>query len=118
MRDIGRIAEHRAARWLEDKGHLILARNWRSVFGEIDIIMKDGDCLVLVEVRYRARADYGTPGETVNWWKQRRIIKTALIYMLDLGWEGPVRFDVLAMGPEGIEHIKDAFQPGQRLPFR
>ena len=66
----GREAEERACRHLQRQGLTLTQRNYRSPFGEIDLVMQEGESLVFVEVRYRARADFGSPAETVDARKQ------------------------------------------------
>lgn len=107
--EIGRAAERRAADWLSARGWRILARNFRTRRGEIDIVAQDGDAVVFVEVRSRSRRDYGGPAETVGWLKQRRLRAAAAVYASRLDPTVPLRFDVISVEPEGIEHIVDAF---------
>ena len=76
-RKIGTEYESRAAEWLEDIGYEILSRNFRSSYGEIDLIARQGACLVFVEVKYRKNSSSGKPEEAVSLQKQRKISKTA-----------------------------------------
>ena len=76
-RKIGTEYESRAAEWLEDIGYEILSRNFRSSYGEIDLIARQGACLVFVEVKYRKNSNSGKPEEAVSLQKQRKISKTA-----------------------------------------
>ncbi len=103
-------AENTALGFLLDRGCRILARNFRSRSGEIDLIVQEGDTLVFVEVRYRSRTDRGTGAETVTRRKQRRIIRTAEYYLLaHKQYENSAcRFDVISMDEE-INWIRGAF---------
>jgi putative endonuclease len=108
---IGREGEERAGRFLEEKGMGIIARNFRSRQGEIDLIALDGDTLIFVEVK--TWSFYGIedlPG-SISENKQRRIIETAK-YFLSVNRkynEKAVRFDVIFISPEKIIHLASAF---------
>jgi putative endonuclease len=87
-----------------------VARNHRCRHGEIDLVMRDGETLVFVEVRYRRSDRYGTPAETVNPRKQRRLAAAASHYLQRHPNMLPCRFDVVAVGAEDrIDWIKNAF---------
>jgi putative endonuclease len=110
----GRAAEDAACAWLERHGLTLCARNYRCRFGEIDLIMQDGDGLVFVEVRSRARSDFGTPAETVNRAKQNRLRATAEHYLQQQRGASrkPCRFDIVAITGEDDGHpqwLRDAF---------
>lgn len=99
-----------------DQGLRPVARNFRTRGGEIDLIMLDGDCLVFVEVRSRRSNDFTEPGLTVDYHKQRKLIRTAAFF----GARNPIyanhvmRFDVVAVegaDPPSIKWIGDAFRP-------
>jgi putative endonuclease len=108
---IGKAAEQRAERWLHSKGLGVVARNYRCRGGEIDLIMRDGDVLVFVEVRYRSRKDYGGPIASVNARKRQRLSIAAARYLQDTAWSGPCRFDVVGIASEEQppDWIRDAF---------
>lgn len=108
-RAIGNEGERRAEKCLLAKGLRILERNYSTRRGEIDLVALDGDTLVFVEVKARAAARFGLPQEAVGALKQRRLVKAAQAYLLERGWEGPARFDVVAILDGDIEHITDAF---------
>lgn len=119
-RETGGRGEDRAEEFLSGLGYRILERNYRSPFGELDIIARDGSYTVFVEVKYRSGGGYGAPQEAVDRRKQRHIVKSALAYIKRHRLEGSdVRFDVVAVGPEGSkpEHIKSAFQAEQRYSW-
>ncbi len=108
-------AEALACRYLEQRGLHLLTRNFHCRRGEIDLVMRDGDSLVFVEVRYRQHTRFGLPAETVSRNKQSRIIHCARYYlMLHRGWNEAVRFDVVAIAgrPDDltIEWLTNAFQ--------
>ncbi|HEX9118791.1 MAG TPA: YraN family protein [Anaerolineae bacterium] len=109
----GRLAEDRAADYLTGCGYTLLARNWRTRGGELDIIARDGVWLVFVEVRARHGDSLGRPEESVTRRKQARLAALATAYLAQCGWEGPWRIDVIALryGPGGrvdINHFADA----------
>lgn len=93
----GAQAEALAARYLEDQGLTILARNFRTRRGEIDIVARDGDTLVFVEVRLRARSDFGGAAASVNARKQQRIVAAARFYLGRLAHEPACRFDAILL---------------------
>ena len=108
-REAGERAERRAEEFLRGRGLSILARNFRTRFGEIDLVAQDGETVVFVEVRSRSRDDFGTAGESVTAAKRRRIIRAALAYAQSRAPDAPLRFDVVAISPRGLEHIPGAF---------
>lgn len=111
----GQDAEDAAARHLSRLGLTVVARNVRFREGEIDLVCRDGDTWVFVEVKSR-RATWGdAPGAAVSWWKQRRLVRLAGHY---LKWRrlGDVRcrFDVVAVtiddaGATAVRHLPAAF---------
>jgi putative endonuclease len=110
----GRQGEELAADYLSRLGYRILERNYRSRFGEIDMIAQEGDTLVFVEVKSRRTLSYGEPEQAVDKAKQRRLSLLSLGYLAEKGLVGrPARFDVVAvrLGKEGgeVELIKNAF---------
>ncbi len=107
-------AEQLACVFLQQQGLQLVTRNYRCRGGEIDLIMRDDDSLVFVEVRYRQRTAFGTPAETVSASKQARIIHCANCYLAQQrAWNQPARFDVVCI--EGslqrrcIEWLQNAF---------
>ncbi len=106
----GRIAEDEACRFLRERGYEIVARNWRTRQGEIDIVAREGRTLAFVEVKSRSRTGYGGPEAAVHPTKQRRIIAAAQDFLMRTECGLPVRFDVVAvLGGEARLH-RDAFQ--------
>jgi len=107
---VGQDKERLAADFLTRQGLRLIARNHRCRFGEIDLIMGDAGVLVFVEVRYRASSRFGTPAETVDHHKQRRLVAAANHYLLAHPSVLPCRFDVVAMtGHDQVLWLKDAF---------
>ena len=105
-------AEARAAAFLEAAGMRILERRYRSLVGELDLVALDGDTVVFVEVKSRRSAAFGLPEEAVGPAKQRRLARAAEAYLALRGLTAsPARFDVVAITPEGIRHLEDAFRP-------
>lgn len=113
---LGRRGEDEAARYLVERGYVILERNFRRPVGEIDIIARHGGTLVFVEVRARSTDDFGLPQESVDRRKKSRLRRAAACYLADRGGAGgPLRFDVLALKFDArgklvhLEHIENAF---------
>lgn len=114
---LGDRGECAAAKYLEAQGFRILERQHRGHFGEVDLIAIDGDTLVFVEVKTRARTSAGDPTEAVDLPKQRKITKSALAYLKRKAWlERRCRFDVVAIlwdaggGRPAIKHYRSAFE--------
>lgn len=107
----GVIAEYQAGEYLKSIGYQILGRNVNfKGAGELDIVLKDKDTLVFVEVKYRSSKDFGHPIESVTASKVRKLIRAAELYLAaNPGHQGDIRFDVISVTDGGIEHIKDAF---------
>jgi len=105
----GDAAEDRAARFLERCGLRLVARNYRTRQGEIDLIAHDGAVLVFVEVRMRSAKRFGDGAETVDWRKQRRLVAAARHYLMRLGREPACRFDVVSLEGDEPTWIRGAF---------
>ncbi len=110
-REVGSKQEEIAAAYLEARGMRIVARNFRSRQGEIDIIGYHEGYLVFVEVKYRAGIAKGTASEAVNVRKQRQICKVADYYRFlhKLGADTMVRYDVVAIQGDEISWLTNAF---------
>lgn len=109
-RAVGSRGEAIATWFLKKNGYEILDRNYWCRLGEIDIIGKDGDYLVFIEVKYRKDIKTGYPSEAVGYYKQQRIIKTAMHYAKVKGlFRCNVRFDVVEIVDKEIRVIKNAF---------
>ena len=107
--DLGKDAETRAETMLKHHGLIPLARNYRCRGGEIDLVMRDGEHLVFIEVRYRSHRGYGGAASSVDLKKQRRVILAARHYLQSKSWSGPCRFDVVAFEQGAAQWIRDAF---------
>lgn len=109
-RDIGKRYEEMAVRYLEEQHYQILEQNYQIRTGEIDVIAKDGNCLVFLEVKYRQNDRMGDPLEAVDKCKQRKIYQTAQYYLYQRNIQDhPCRFDVIGITGTRIQHIKNAF---------
>lgn len=123
-KQIGDEAEQLACQFLENQGLTLVESNYRIKGGEIDLVMRDNQHLVFIEVRYRSNNSFGSGAESVDGRKQARLIKAASVYLLEKSSQTtqPARFDVMSISaaqsssqsssqlqPE-IEWIKDAFQ--------
>ena len=111
--ELGRKGEDIAVAHLESKGYRILERNWRLGKEEIDIVARDGNFLVIVEVKTRTSNVFTEPETSVTKSKQRILVRTANAYMNYRRQYGEVRFDIVTVlfrpGGEIINHIVDAF---------
>lgn len=106
----GDIGENKAAKYLTDKGYEILETNYKNKLGEIDIIAKDDNRIVFVEVKARATAKYGYPREAVNEYKQRKIRMVAESYLKSKRLlNSYIRFDVIEILAGNITHLIAAF---------
>lgn len=109
---VGRYGEDVAARHLVELGYQLLHRNWRCELGEIDIVARDGDCLVVCEVKTRRSTAFGHPAEAVTARKAVRLRRLAARWLQETGLHPPqVRIDVVAVmrpprGPAAVEHLK------------
>jgi putative endonuclease len=106
----GAQAERQAAQYLRQQGLQPVAQNYRSRFGEIDLIMRDGATLVFVEVRLRRNGDFGGAAASIDAHKQRRIVRTAQQYLAGLAHVPPCRFDAVLMGDSDVEWLRNAFE--------
>jgi putative endonuclease len=95
---LGKSGEDLAAQELERRGYAILDRRYRTRHGEIDIVARDGETIVFVEVKARATAEFGTAAEAVTPWKQRQLGSMAVDYLARHHLaDRPCRFDVVAI---------------------
>ena len=113
--DLGKQGEDLAVKYLTNKGYEILERNWRNIHKEIDIIAKDKEELVVVEVKTRQNDEHGEPDHAVTRLKQIRLIYAANAYIFRNNLDINTRFDIISIvfndGDPVIEHIEDAFLP-------
>ena len=114
----GRMGEDAAVLYLKKQGYKILEQNYRTKSGEIDIIAKDGEDLVFVEVKTRSSEQFGTPAEAVTYYKKQSMVNSAKWYIAKYPTELNIRFDIVEVFGtfdgsgfecEKINHIKQAF---------
>lgn len=109
-RALGRQAEERAARFLEERGLVVLARNFACRGGELDLVCRDGQTLVFIEVRLRRNAAFGGAGSSITKGKQRRIVLAARHYLSAHGnAQSACRFDCVLLDGQNIDWLRDAF---------
>lgn len=116
-RDTGEAAERHALDYLTRQGLKLVVANYRSRFGEIDLILRDGEVLVFAEVRMRKNNDFGGARASITPTKQARLIKTANQYLTQFARPPQCRFDAVLLGASNngapnsdtIEWIKNAF---------
>ena len=108
---LGIQGETLAKEYLESLGYKIIQLNYKNKLGEIDIICKDKDVLVFVEVKARQSLKFGYPREVVNFYKQQKIKNVAVGYLKYKGLyeKVSIRFDVVDVLGDKITHIKNAF---------
>ena len=112
---LGKQGEDLAVQELRRRGYAILARRYRTRFGEIDIVAEEAGAVIFVEVKARRSSKYGAATDAVPTWKQRRIAAMALDYLARTNrLERPARFDVVAIdgigtGKPNLQVIRDAF---------
>lgn len=110
-----------AARYLQQLGYRLLARGHRNSGGEIDLIARDGQVIVFVEVKTRQSTTHGLPSDAVDREKQRRLTRAALVYLKRRRWlDRASRFDVVSVvwkddhQPPEITHFRHAFEATDR----
>lgn len=110
----GRVAEDAAQKWLRRQGFAIVATNYATKPGEIDVIATEGETLCFIEVKARQGSGFGHAAEAVSRRKQQRICNAASLYLSSSDWEGPCRFDVLAIDKSDrtwrFDLLRDAFR--------
>jgi putative endonuclease len=113
-RAVGNSAEDLAATYLKKKGYKILERNFTIRGGEIDLIATKDNKLIFIEVKARHNHNFGTPQEAITYFKQKALMKTALVYINKIRWgDKPYRFDLIAIDfkekEHETEHIENIF---------
>lgn len=110
QRAIGTAAEKAATAFLQAQGFEVLQTNYAIRGAEIDIIAREGDCIVFVEVKHRRDSDRMRPCEAVTPAKQRRIARAAMRWMQQHEMQNAnVRFDVMESTPQGLALLRGAF---------
>jgi len=106
-RIFGNEGERLAAAFLQEKGYKILERQYTTRFGEIDLVARDGDEIVFVEVKTRKTLDFGFPEESVTGEKLEKIMRVGEWYLQQVGLSGAdCRVDVIAIHGLDIKHFK------------
>ena len=112
---IGEATETAALQFLLRHGLSLITKNYRCQYGEIDLIMRDGNTLVFIEVRYRQHVQFGGSASSITAKKQKKIMNTALHFLQHHQTDAASRFDVIAMSPSEtkipytIDWIQNAF---------
>jgi putative endonuclease len=121
---LGRRGEDIAAAYLEGQGYSSIARNWRTRAGELDLVARDGEWLVFVEVRARrcgppgSEPAFGPPEDSITPRKQQRLVTMADTYLFENPWDGPWRIDIIFMECKAdgsvlrLNHLRDAVSGG------
>lgn len=112
--EVGKLGEQLACDFLIKRGYKILARNWRSLrWGELDIVARDKDCLVFVEVKTRSPGSLGQPFESVNYFKVKSLLRSAQNYKLqNPATPEQMRMDVVSIvlgTPPEIEYFENVY---------
>lgn len=113
-KQVGDKGEDTASDFLMNKGYKIIQRNYRCMYGEVDIIAEYDEAIIFVEVRTRRSNSFGTPQDSITPSKINKISKTALCYIQEKCFsDRSCRFDVIAItyskGIQNITHIENAF---------
>lgn len=107
---LGNLGEEIASKYLINKGYLIIQKNFRTKFGEIDIIARDGRYLVFIEVKLRKSLNLGYPREAVDYYKQQRIRNLANLYLAKKRIKDAfIRFDVVEIMLDENENVKSIY---------
>jgi len=106
-REVGQLVERSVVKYLQDNGFDILDMNWTCRWGEIDIVAKEGETLVFVEVKYRSSDKFGFPTDSVTYRKKKALLRAIRYYLLNNktnveGW----RFDVVSVLGNKLSHYK------------
>ena len=108
---LGKKGERLAVKYLKQQGYKIAERNYKNPFGEVDIIASTADICAFIEVKTRLSDLFGNPSEAVTEERKRRYISAAKYYFIGREPECTVRFDIIEIYREKINHIINAFYP-------
>ena len=111
-RERGARGEETACRHLRRLGYRIVERNWACRLGELDIVARDGETLVIVEVKTRTEGSFGGPEAALSLRKRQRLIHATRAYLGMTKCELPVRFDVVTICGGAVRHYRAAFDAG------
>lgn len=95
--EVGKIGEDLAKKFLEEKGYKILEQNYKTKYAEIDLVVEKNKELVFVEVRTKIGENFGTPEDTINKNKLRKVLWNAKNYIGFKNWKGPCRIDAICI---------------------
>lgn len=117
--ELGALGEQIAVDYLIERGYQIIERNWSNGHKEIDIVAKDDDTIVIVEVKTRRSTYLVEPETTVDVFKQRNLIWAANSFVNRFQYDNDIRFDIISIvidrnNEKRIEHIEDAFYPSYK----
>ena len=107
---VGYKAEEKALSFLEEHGLILVERNFRCRFGEINLIMRDNDVLVFVEVRKRKNSTFGGAAASVSYAKQQRLVRTARFYLSGNHRIPVCRFDVFVLDGDRCQWLKNVIE--------
>lgn len=112
--DLGKAGEKAAAEFLVRRGYEVVGAGFAARRGEIDLLCRHGDDLVVVEVKTRTSEAFGTPAEAVGSRKRRALMAAAAEYRALAGWRGPIRFAIVGLigdaeGGFRVELVEDPF---------
>ena len=110
--ELGREGEALATKYLQEHGWRILERNYRHRRAEIDLIAVHENLMIFVEVKMRTGTGFGMPEDFVDEKKARTVMEAADHYIIETGWQGDIRFDIIAIlkgKAMEIRHFEDAF---------
>ncbi|MFH1338244.1 MAG: YraN family protein [Candidatus Omnitrophota bacterium] len=117
--ELGQKGERIAVDFLRDKGYRIVAVNYRTRLGQIDIVAKDKETVCFIEVKTRKSARFGRPAEAVDFFKQRKISQVALMFLKQKGLlDSPARFDVISISHEDLQPKIELFRNAFELDYR
>jgi putative endonuclease len=105
----GYLAEQKALAFLESKGYTLVRQNYRHKKGEIDLIVRKNKLLVFVEVRFRSSTEFGFPEQTISEKKKKLLLQTAEQFIIENNWQDNIRFDIIALSDDDLQHFEDAF---------
>lgn len=108
-RRLGFFGERKAVKHLKKNGYKILERNYKCPAGEVDVIAAKGDVIAFVEVKTRTTDAFGLPNEAVDARRRKRYINAVRCYFSGREIDVTVRFDIIEVTPDGVNHIENAF---------
>ena len=106
---LGKKGENQAVKYLKHSGYKILERNYGNPFGEVDIIAVKGEVVAFIEVKTRLNENYGAPSEAVDRRRRDKYVQAAKYYFLGKQMNFTVRFDIIEILRDELNHIENAF---------